>query len=103
MFAFLQRLGKSMMLPVSILPIAGILMGVGHFMAPSSMGVNEGETTGIIYDIGLFLNIAGGAIINNIAILFAIGVGIGMSKKNAGIGAMAALASWLVFTTILSS
>ena len=53
--------------------------------------------------IGLFLVKAGGALIDNMAILFAIGVGVGMSEKNDGTGAIAALASWLMLTTLLST
>ena len=53
--------------------------------------------------IGLFLVKAGGALIDNMAILFAIGVGVGMSEKNDGTGGIAALASWLMLTTLLST
>ena len=52
---------------------------------------------------GLFLVKAGGALIDNMAILFAIGVGVGMSEKNDGTGGIAALASWLMLTTLLST
>ena len=54
-------------------------------------------------DIGLFLVKAGAALIDNMAILFAIGVGVGMSEKNDGTGGIAALASWLMITTLLST
>ena len=53
--------------------------------------------------IGLFLVKAGAALIDNMAILFAIGVGVGMSEKNDGTGGIAALASWLMITTLLST
>ena len=53
--------------------------------------------------IGLFLVKAGGALIDNMAILFVIGVGVGMSDKNDGTGGIAALASWLMMTTLLST
>ena len=53
--------------------------------------------------IGFFLVKAGSALIENMAILFAIGVGVGMSEKNDGTGGIAALASWLMITTLLST
>lgn len=101
MFNYLQRLGKSLLLPIATLPICAILLGVGYIMAPASMGAG-GEMEGPIYLIGLFLTTAGGALINNMGILFAIGVGVGMAKKNDGTAGVAALVSWLVFTTVLS-
>ena len=62
-----------------------------------------GEVEGIKNLIGFFLVKAGSALIENMAILFAIGVGVGMSEKNDGTGGIAALASWLMITTLLST
>ena len=62
-----------------------------------------GDIHGAANLIGLFLVKAGGALIDNMAILFAIGVGVGMSEKNDGTGGIAALASWLMLTTLLST
>ena len=62
-----------------------------------------GEISGVVNLIGLFLVKAGAALIDNMAILFAIGVGVGMSEKNDGTGGIAALASWLMITTLLST
>ena len=98
---FLQKLGKALMLPVAVLPICGILMGIGYRLCPATM--QGGEISGVANLIGLFLVKAGGALIDNMAILFAIGVGVGMSEKNDGTGAIAALASWLMLTTLLST
>ena len=98
---FLQKLGKALMLPVAVLPICGILMGIGYRLCPATM--QGGEISGMANLIGLFLVKAGGALIDNMAILFAIGVGVGMSEKNDGTGAIAALASWLMMTTLLST
>ena len=98
---WLQKLGKALMLPVACLPICGILMGIGYLMCPSTM--QGGEVTGIVQMIGFFLVKAGGALIDNIAILFVIGVGVGMSDNNDGTGGLAALASWLMITSLLST
>ena len=98
---FLQKLGKALMLPVAVLPICGILMGIGYLLCPATM--QGGDIQGAANLIGLFLVKAGGALSDNMAILFAIGVGVGMSDKNDGTGGIAALASWLMLTTLLST
>ena len=98
---FLQKLGKALMLPVAVLPICGILMGIGYMLCPETM--QGGDIQGAANMIGLFLVKAGGALIDNMAILFVIGVGVGMSDKNDGTGGIAALASWLMMTTLLST
>lgn len=95
MLKFLQKIGKSLMLPVAALPVAGILMGVGYWIDPTGWGANSVVAT--------FLLKAGGALIDNMAILFAIGVGVGMSDDNDGTGGLAGLVSWLVITTLLST
>lgn len=98
---FLQKLGKSLMLPVACLPICGILMGLGYLLCPEAM--QGGEITTLVKQIGFYLIKAGGALIDNMAILFAIGIGVGMSEDNDGTGGLAALASWLMITTLLSA
>lgn len=98
---FLQKLGKSLMLPVACLPICGLLMGIGYALCPSTM--QGGDVTGFVQMLGLFLVKAGSALIDNMAILFVIGVGVGMSEDNDGTGGVAALASWLMITTLLST
>ena len=95
MLKFLQKIGKSLMLPVAALPVAGILMGIGYWIDPTGWGANSVVAT--------FLLKAGGALIDNMAILFAIGVGVGMSDDNDGTGGLAGLVSWLVITTLLST
>lgn len=80
------------MLPVACLPVASILIGLGYWilsLAPEAAVAN-------------FLIQAGLAIINNIPLLFAVGIGIGMSKDGQGVAALSALVSWLVVTTLLS-
>ena len=98
---FLQKLGKALMLPVAVLPICGILMGIGYALCPSTM--QGGDVTGIVQQIGYYLVKAGGALIDNMAILFAIGIGVGMSDENDGTGGLAALASWLMMTNLLAT
>lgn len=84
---WLQKLGKALMLPVACLPICGILMGIGYLLCPSTM--QGGDVVGFAETLGFFLVKAGGALIDNIAILFVIGVGVGMSEKK-----MMAPAAW---------
>lgn len=98
---FLQKLGKSLMLPVACLPICGILMGIGYALCPATM--QGGDVTGAVQLLGLFLVKAGAALIDNMALLFVLGVGVGMSEKNDGTGGLAALVSWLMMTTLLST
>ena len=76
---FLQKLGKALMLPVAVLPICGILMGIGYWLCPATM--QGGAIEGVRNLIGLFLVKAGGALIDNMAILFAIGVGAVCQRK----------------------
>lgn len=59
---FLQKLGKALMLPVAVLPICGILMGIGYFLCPATM--QGGDIEGVRNLIGLFLVKAGGALID---------------------------------------
>ena len=98
---YLQKLGKALMLPVACLPICGILMGIGYYLCPSTM--QGGEVEGILQQIGFLLVKAGGALIDNMAILFVIGVGVGLSEDHDGTGGLAALASWLMITSLLST
>lgn len=101
MMKTLQKLGKSLMLPVACLPVAGILMGIGYFLAPVTM--QGGDVVGAAAVIGTFLVKAGGALIDNMAILFAIGVAVGMSDDHEGTAALAGLVSWLMITSLLST
>lgn len=91
---YLQRLGKSLMLPVACLPVAAILQGIGYWIDPNGWGANS--------VIAAFLLKAGGVLIDQMAILFAIGVAVGMAKDNDGTAGLAGLVSWLMTTTILS-
>lgn len=94
MMKYLQKLGKSLMLPVACLPVASILMGIGYWMDPTGWGANSVAAA--------FLIKAGSSLIDNMGILFAIGVGVGMSDDNDGTSGLAGLVSWLMITTLLS-
>ena len=100
MMKFLQKLGKSLMLPVACLPICGILMGIGYALCPATM--QGGNITGFLNLLGFFLVQAGGALVNNMALLFVIGVGVGMADDHDGTAGLAAFASWLMITNLLS-
>ncbi len=105
MMKYFQKLGKSLMLPVACLPICGILMGIGYILAPAAMaGEVQGFTAGgFMYSAGLFLIKAGGALIDNMSWLFAIGVAVGMADDSDGAAALAGLVSMYMITTLLSS
>ena len=94
MMKTLQKLGKSLMLPVACLPIAAILLGVGYWIDPSGWGGDN--------QIAAFLIKAGAAIIDNMAFLFAIGVAVGMADGNDGTAGLAGLLSWLMIQTLLA-
>ncbi|GAB2691164.1 PTS system N-acetylglucosamine-specific IIC component [Microbacterium marinum] len=91
---FFQRLGRSLMLPVAVLPVAAILSGIGYWIKSANGGDDNVASA--------FLAAAGGALLSNIALLFAVGVSIGMAKKSDGTSALAGLVSWLTVTTMLS-
>ena len=98
----LQKLGSALMLPVATLPICGILMGLGYAFAPAVMGA-AGATEGFAYALGLFLIKAGAALIDNMAVLFAIGTAVGLAEENNGTAGLAGLVSWLMMTTLVSA
>ena len=108
MMKHLQKLGKAMMLPVAALPICGILMGLGYLLCPAYMmggdwAASLGHaTSGLAHSIGYVMIKAGGALIDNMAILFAIGVGVGLAKDNDGTAGLAGMVSYLMMTTLLN-
>lgn len=89
---FFQRLGKSLMLPIAVLPVAAILSGVGYWI-DTAAGENVASA---------FFAAAGGALLDNLPLLFAIGVAFGMASKSDGTAALAGLVSYLTITTLLS-
>ena len=100
MMKYLQKLGKALMLPVAALPVCGILMGIGYAFAPAVMGA-EGATSGFAYTLGFLLIKAGGALIDNMAWLFAIGAAVGLAD-NDGTAGLAGLVSFLMMQQLLS-
>ncbi|MFS0864818.1 N-acetylglucosamine-specific PTS transporter subunit IIBC [Fredinandcohnia sp. 179-A 10B2 NHS] len=95
MMKYLQKLGRSLMLPVAVLPAAAILMGIGYWIDPTGWGSESA--------IAAFLIKAGSSIIDNMSILFAVGVALGMSKDKDGSAALSGLVAYLVVTTLLGT
>ncbi|MDT2836556.1 N-acetylglucosamine-specific PTS transporter subunit IIBC [Enterococcus durans] len=93
MKAYMQRMGRSLMLPVAVLPAASLLVGIANWIV--GIGVSNAGTT--------FLMNAGLAILNHLALLFAVGLALGMSKDKDGSAALAGLVAYLVPQTVLSS
>ncbi len=91
---YLQKIGRALMLPVATLPAAAILMGIGYWIDPTGWG---GDSA-----LAAFLIKAGSAIIDNMSVLFALGVAYGLSKDKDGAAALAGLVGFLVVTTLLS-
>jgi len=92
---YMQKVGRALMVPVAVLPTAAILMGIGYWIDPNAWGGDS--------QLAAFLIRAGSAVIDNMALLFAVGVAYGMSKDKDGAAALSGLVGWLVVTTILSS
>ncbi|GAA1927085.1 N-acetylglucosamine-specific PTS transporter subunit IIBC [Microbacterium aoyamense] len=89
---FMQRLGRSFMLPVAVLPVAAILVGLSNW-AIGIFGPNVVST---------FISAAGIAMLDNMALLFAVGISLGMANKTDGTSALAGLVSWLTVQAILA-
>ncbi|UEX90358.1 N-acetylglucosamine-specific PTS transporter subunit IIBC [Staphylococcus ratti] len=92
MLNFLQRIGRSLMLPVAVLPAAAILIAIANTIAAFSNNTNAAYT---------FFFSAGTGIISQLGLLFAIGVGLGMAKKNDGAVALATVVGFFTVTTLL--
>jgi PTS system N-acetylglucosamine-specific IIC component len=90
---YMQKIGRALMVPVAVLPAAAIMMGFGYWIDPTGWGADSA--------MAAFLIQAGAAIIDKMAILFAIGVAYGMSKDKDGAAALAGLVGYLVLTTLL--
>lgn len=92
---YFQKLGRSLMLPVAVLPAAAILLGLGYWVDPTGWGADS--------PLAAFLIKAGASLIDNIPILFAVGVALGMAKEKDGSSALSGLVAYLVVTTLLST
>ena len=96
-FAQLQRLGKSLMLPIALLPAAGILLRLGQ---PDLLGQIKTPVIGPFFEA---MSAAGGAIFSNLPLLFAVGVAIGFAKKADGSTALSAVAGYLVIDAVFKN
>ncbi len=107
-FGVLQRVGRSFMLPIALLPVAGLLLGVGSSFTNQTM-LEAYNLTGIIYPGSILytildiMNQCGSAVFNNLALLFAMGVAIGMAKKEKEVAALAGAIAYLVMNTAISA
>lgn len=91
----LQKLGRALMLPVAVLPAAGVLMGIGYWIDPVGWGANSA--------IAALLIKAGSSIIDKLPIIFAVGISYGLSKDKDGAASLSGLVAFLMVTTILST
>ncbi|EON22899.1 PTS system glucose-like transporter subunit IIB [Nocardioides sp. CF8] len=96
-FAQLQRLGKSLMLPIALLPAAGILLRLGQ---DDLLGQYDQPVIGPFFDA---MSAAGGAIFANLPLLFAVGVAIGFARKADGSTALSAVAGYLVMAEVFTA
>ncbi len=108
LFSVLQRVGRSFMLPIALLPVAGLLLGIGSsFTNPTMLEtynltgiIHEGN---ILYTILNIMNGAGSVVFNNLALLFAIGVAIGMAKKEKEVAALSGAIAYLIMNTAIGA
>jgi len=107
-FGILQRVGRSFMLPIALLPIAGLFLGIGSsFTNPTT--IETYRLQNIIYEGGAFYTIldimskTGSAVFDNLALLFAMGVAIGMAKQEKEAAALSGAIAFLVMNTAISA
>ncbi|MCM2413859.1 MULTISPECIES: PTS transporter subunit EIIC [unclassified Streptomyces] len=96
--AVMQRIGRSLMLPVAVLPAAALLVRLGN---PDMLGRESFPT--VITKLAGYMAAGGGAILDNMALLFAVGIAIGFAKKSDGSTALAAVTGYLVFQKVLAT
>ncbi|QEY35536.1 PTS glucose transporter subunit IIB [Caproiciproducens galactitolivorans] len=103
MFKQLQKIGKSFMLPIAILPAAGLLLGIGSaFSNPATIAAYPFLNNPVAQAIFQIMNSAGSAIFGNLALLLCIGLCIGLAKSDKGTAALAGLVGYLVMTATIS-
>ncbi len=107
-FGVLQRVGRSFMLPIALLPVAGLLLGIGSsFTNPTT--IETYRLSGIIYEGGILYTIldvmskTGSVVFDNLALLFAMGVAIGMAKKEKEVAALSGAIGYLIMNTAISA
>ena len=107
-FSVLQRIGRSFMLPIAILPVAGLLLGIGSSFTNATTietyGLSGilGEGT-ILHALLVIMSKVGGIIFDNLPIIFAVGVAIGMAKKEKEVAALSAAIAYFVMNTAISA
>ena len=87
MKTYLQRMGRSLMLPVATLPVAALFMGIGYWIDPTGWGGNN--------IFAAFMIKAGGTVLDNLGIIFAVGLALWMSKDKDGSSGLAGLIAFL--------
>ncbi len=107
-FGVLQRVGRSFMLPIALLPVAGLLLGIGSsFTNPTTLETyhltNIIKEGGLLYTILDIMSKTGSAVFDNLALLFAMGVAIGMAKKEKEVAALSGAISYLIMNTAISA
>ena len=108
LFGILQRVGRSFMLPIAMLPVAGLLLGIGSSFTNATM-LETYNLTGIIHEGTLIytildiMNQCGSAVFGNLALLFAMGVAIGMAKKEKEVAALSGAIGYIVMNTAISA
>ncbi len=107
-FGVLQRVGRSFMLPIALLPVAGLLLGIGSSFTNETMLATYGlsgviHPGTVIYTVLDIMNQCGSAVFNNLALLFAMGVAIGMAKKEKEVAALSGAIAYLVMNTAISA
>lgn len=108
LFAAAQQIGKSLFLPIAVLPFAGILLGIGSSFTNETTIATYG-LSGILhqgtlpYGFMLMLSNAGNAIFNNLALIFALAVALGMAKKEKGVAVLSAGVFYLVMLTTINT
>lgn len=107
-FSVLQRVGRSFMLPIAILPVAGLLLGIGSSFTNATTietyGLRAvlGEDT-ILHALLVIMNKVGSAVFDNLPLIFAVGVAIGMAKKEKEVSALSAVISYFVMNTAINA
>jgi len=107
-FSVLQRVGRSFMLPIAILPVAGLLLGIGSSFTNettiATYGLQKilGEGT-VLHALLMIMNRVGSAVFDNLPLIFAIGVAIGMAKKEKEVSALSAVIAYLVMNTAVNA
>ena len=106
-FATAQQIGKSLFLPIAVLPFAGILLGIGSSFTNETTIATYGlsgilHPGTLLYSIMLMLNYAGNAIFSNLALIFALAVALGMAKKEKGVAVLSAGIFYLIMLTTIN-